>query len=113
MRQLRNCTTGEIVAQRVSSPRAPWERAVGFLRRRRVDPAEGLWFERCGAVHTLGMRALIDVVFVDRDAMVVRIVAPAGRNRVIAGGPSAAATVELAAGIVAGRIRVGDRLRLE
>ncbi len=113
MRRLRNCTTGEIVAQRVTSPRTPWERAVGYLRRRRVDPAEGLWFERCGAVHTLGMRAPIDVVFVDRDNTVVRIVAPALRNRVFLGGSSAAATLELAAGTVACRIRVGDRLQLE
>jgi uncharacterized membrane protein (UPF0127 family) len=111
--RLRNCTTGEVIAQRVVCPTAAWQRAWGFLGRRSVDPAEGLWFERCAAIHTLGMRACIDIVFVDRGQTVVRIVPRAARNRIFPGGAHAAATLELGPGVTEARIRVGDRLQLE
>jgi uncharacterized membrane protein (UPF0127 family) len=113
LRRLRNCTTGDVVAQRIGSPVTPWERALGFLRRRTVERAEGLWFAHCAAVHTIGMRATIDIVFVDRDQTVVRLIPRAGRNRVFTGGARAAATLELAAGVAQTLIRLGDRLELD
>jgi uncharacterized membrane protein (UPF0127 family) len=57
MRSLRNGTTGEIVAPHISRARAPWTRALGYLHRRNVDAAEGLWFDRCSSIHTVGLRA--------------------------------------------------------
>jgi uncharacterized membrane protein (UPF0127 family) len=110
---LRNGTTGEIVAANVSRARAPWTRALGYLHRRNVDAAEGLWFDRCSSIHTVGLRASIDVVFVDRQQAVVRIVSRAQRNRVFHGGAQAAAVIELGPGVAATRVRIGDRLRLE
>jgi uncharacterized membrane protein (UPF0127 family) len=59
------------------------------------------------------MRASIDVVFVDRQATVLRIVPRAFRNRVFAGGPRAAAVLELAGGVAEGLLRPGDRLGFE
>jgi len=43
------------------------------LPRSAIAGDEGLWIPRCRAVHTLGMRVPLDVVFLDRDGRVVRI----------------------------------------
>ena len=113
MRQLRNGTTGELLVARITRAKAPWTRAIGYLHRGSVDPGEGLWFDRCASIHTVGLRASIDVVFVDRAQTVVRVVPRAKRNRVFHGGEGAAATIELGPGVTANRVRIGDRLVLE
>jgi uncharacterized membrane protein (UPF0127 family) len=110
---LRNGTTGELIAPHVSRARAPWTRALGYLHRRNVDAAEGLWFASCSSIHTVGLRASIDVVFVDRQQAVVRIVSRARRNRIFHGGAQAAAVIELGPGVAETRMRIGDRLLLD
>jgi uncharacterized membrane protein (UPF0127 family) len=111
--RLRNTTTDTILAERVTYARMPWVRAIGYLGRREVDVREGLWFERCASVHTFGMRASIDVVFLDCDRTVVRIAPRARRNRMFHGGPRATAVLELGPGVTDAGVRIGDRLALE
>jgi uncharacterized protein len=60
------------------------ERLFGLLGRSELPQGQGLWLQPCAAVHTVGMRFAIDLVFLDRDARIIRIdhnVAP-GRVRV-------------------------------
>lgn len=51
-----------------------WEGIRGLLGRPEPGPAQGLLLAPCHAVHTIGMRYPIDVVFLDRDDRVVRVV---------------------------------------
>jgi len=51
-----------------------WTRLKGCLGRSCLDEGEVLWLSPCRAVHTLGMRMPIDVVFLDRRGTVVRVV---------------------------------------
>jgi uncharacterized membrane protein (UPF0127 family) len=112
--RLWNCTTGEVLAERVSRATTPWGRAIGYLLRRDIDLSEGLWLDRCSIIHTVGMRASIDVVFVDNAQHVVRIVSRARQNRFFYGGTRAVAALELGSGFVRNhRIALGDRVRLE
>lgn len=53
--------------------RFPWQRAIGLIGRRSIAPDEGLLLPRCCAVHTVGMRFPIDVVFLDRNGAVMRV----------------------------------------
>jgi uncharacterized protein len=70
---LRNANTGEIIATRVQ-PAATWlERALGLLMRRDIRPDEGLWIEPCSAIHTIGMRVPIDVIFLDKARRIIRL----------------------------------------
>jgi len=71
MAMLRNANTGEIIATRVQAAVTWVERAVGLLTRREIRPDEGLWIEPCSAIHTLGMRVPIDVIFLDRGKRVI------------------------------------------
>ncbi len=72
-------------------------RLVGLIGRRSLDPGVGLWLRPCDAVHTVGLRFEIDVVFVDAAGRVKRVdecVRP-WRVRICLGAHS---VVELAAG---------------
>lgn len=71
----RNVDTGAILADRVMLATRHIERAIGLLRRSRLDPGEGLLMTPCRGVHTWGMRFAIDIVALDRTGVVVDTVA--------------------------------------
>jgi len=75
-------------------------RALGLLVGPPLDPAEGLLIAPCSSIHTIGMRYPIDVVFVDREALVLRVCAEvqAGRMRFA---PGARGVLELRASVAA------------
>ncbi len=62
---LRNRSTGATLAEGVAYAVTPLRRVIGLLSRNDFDIADNVWFEHCPALHTLGMRAAIDVVFLD------------------------------------------------
>jgi uncharacterized membrane protein (UPF0127 family) len=70
---LRNATSGAIIATRVDRASTFFDRAIGLLARAHVRPDEGLWFDRCSAIHTLGMRSSIDIIFVDDKNAVIQL----------------------------------------
>jgi hypothetical protein len=114
MAVLRNATNGSIVAHDVGRASNPLTRGIGLLGRARVSPDEGLWIDRCGAVHTLGMRATLDLYFLDREQCVVRIVPGVRPNRLAVTCREAATVVELGANLKGERaVALGDRLVLE
>lgn len=51
-----------------------WTRALGLLATAHLDDPCGLWIEPCNAVHTLGMRYPIDLVYLDRQGRILRLV---------------------------------------
>lgn len=110
---LRNSTTGTIVATRIDQLSGFLQRAVGLLARSRVQRDEGVWITSCSAIHTIGMRAAIDVIFVDRDGRVLRVDRDVAPNRFSLSCRDASGVVELGAGALS-QIDVlpGDRLEL-
>ena len=103
---------GAIVCERCSIAASPFTRLRGLLGRSSLPSGEGILLRPASSVHTGFMRFAIDVVFLDRDLSVVRVVRrlrpwrAAYRRR-------ATAVLELAAGESERRgIRVGDRLSL-
>jgi uncharacterized protein len=88
-------------------------RMRGLLGRDGLDDHEGLLIRPTNSVHMFFMRFAIDVVFLDRD-LVVRKVVEALRPWRMAGCRGARAALELPAGAAARRgIAVGERLTLE
>lgn len=111
---LKNATTSQVIAERVRYADSWWERLAGFIPRGAVDPDEGLWFRDCWAIHTLGMRAHIDVIFLDRDNRVVKTQRSVPLHHPFISCVGARAVVELGAGALDGRdVLAGDRLVLE
>lgn len=111
---VRNQDTGRVLAWRVRRADGWVARLVGFLPRRSIAPEEGLWFEGCGAIHTLGMRSALDVVFLDRSLRVVRVEENVRPQRLYVGARRAHVVVEFGPGFAkANPLEPGARLALE
>ncbi len=84
-------------------------RRQGLLRQAAWPPGSALIIAPCQAVHTVGMRFPIDVLFVDRAGVVVKV-----RENVVpwrvAGALRGFAAIELPAGTLAGRVARGERV---
>ena len=108
-----NHRTSGLIASAVEVANTRARRRRGLLGRDRLDPCAALVITPCFVIHTLSMRFAIDVLFLDRDGVVVRIVTNLEPGR-IALARRARSVVELAAGALATRdVSVGDRLYLE
>ncbi len=79
-----------------------WDRLRGLLGRPPLTADAGLWITPCNSVHTAFMRYPIDLVFLDRQLMVIGIVHALPPWR-MAGRWRAASTLELPAGMAAQR----------
>ncbi|MEP7117767.1 MAG: DUF192 domain-containing protein [Acidobacteriota bacterium] len=75
-----------------------WTRARGLLGRSGLAPAHALWLAPCRSIHTVGMRFAIDVVFLDRDSRVVKVVPDMVARRLCWGGWRAHGALEFAGG---------------
>ncbi len=74
------------------------ERTRGLLGRPALPPETLLLLPRCNAVHTIGMRLVIDLIFLDRGGRVVNVVRAVPPNRMVWGGWRARQTLETASG---------------
>lgn len=104
---------GDVVCERCEVPKSSFARACGLLGRSGLEPGDGMLIDAAPSVHTFFMRFPIDVVFLDRDWKVVRVVDRLRPWRV-AGARRAVAALELPAGAAAeAGIEEGDVLSLE
>jgi uncharacterized membrane protein (UPF0127 family) len=89
------------------------DRLRGLLGRSSLGRGAGLLIERCGSVHTVGMRFALDLVFLDRAWRVVRVVRKVRPGRLMVwGGWRAARVLESEAGCLdLGEMKVGDTLQ--
>jgi uncharacterized protein len=112
--RLRNVTLDRVVAERVERARSVWKRMVGLLSYGSVAPDLGLWFDRCSSIHTLGMRATIDVIFLDANSRVIDIRAGIRPNQLLVWNFRAKSLIELgSAPLERLDLRIGDQLALE
>lgn len=115
---IRNRTKETMVAGRVSVADDSLTRLIGLLNRSSLDPNEGLWIFPSSAIHTLGMRFVIDAVFLEkmrgrlcRVKKIYHRLPPWRMTRFVWGSES---VLELPAGAAqAGRIEVGDELEIQ
>jgi uncharacterized protein len=104
---------GDVVCERCEIPKGSFARARGLLGRSGLEPGSGMLIDAAPSVHMFFMRFPIDVVFLDRDWTVVRVVHSLKPWRV-AGARRAVAALELPAGAAAeARLETGDVLVLE
>ncbi|MBV8491754.1 MAG: DUF192 domain-containing protein [Candidatus Eremiobacteraeota bacterium] len=90
--------SGRVLAGRIERAAGPLGRTIGLLTRSRLDPDEGMWFDGCSAVHTLGMRVPIDVVFLDERGCVLHVEPSVRPWRAAVAARGAHDVLELAAG---------------
>jgi hypothetical protein len=113
MVRVRNLTRDCVLAEAVEVADTSRKRRAGLLKRQSLPSGEGLWIAPCEAVHTIGMRFSIDVLYLDRSRKVLKI-----RHDMVPGRLSvclrAYGVLELPAGTAAAtRTAVGDQLQFQ
>lgn len=90
-----------------------FDRMKGLLGRSSLGVGRGLLIRPCNSVHTMFMRFAIDLIFVDRNLKVVKIIRNARTGRPFFwGGLNATAVLEIESGwLNPNLLRVGDTLR--
>jgi len=102
---------GEILIAAVEVADSFSQRSRGLLGRNGLAPGTALWLKPCGCIHTFGMRFPLDLLFLDRQGVVVRWVRAVAPGRMVFGGWRAHSVLEMEAGwLTSERIRPGDRL---
>jgi uncharacterized membrane protein (UPF0127 family) len=71
---LRREDDGQVLCERCVLADTLWRRMRGLLGRRELEPGEGIVLRPSWSVHTFFMRFAIDVVFVDADQIVSKVV---------------------------------------
>lgn len=101
MARLVDVKNGVVLANSLQIARGTLERMRGLLGREGLPNGEALLIERCSSIHTFFMKFPLDVIFLDRELRVIKIV----RNLLpwrLANAWGAACVVEFAAGALAG-----------
>ncbi len=105
--------SGRPLADHLEFARTPLQRMRGLLGRNHLPPGGGMMIERCSSIHTCFMRFPLDVVFLDAD-LVVRKVVHHLRPWRLAASVGARHTVELPAdALERAPVALGDRLCIE
>jgi len=99
--------SGRVLATTVRGAFDSASRREGLLKQVAWPEGSALVIAPCQAVHTVGMRFSIDVLFVDRAGQVVKARERVGPWR-MAGALRAFAAIELPAGTLAGEVQQGD-----
>ena len=110
-----NLTRGAVVAARVELADDYESRSRGLLGRDLLPPGEALWIGPCPCgemIHTFFMRFAIDVIFLDKNRRVVRVIERLKPWRLTAWVLRARSVLELPAGTLDGSVRVGDEIEL-
>ncbi len=101
------------LASEVRVARSLWHRFWGLMGRRSLPEGHGVLLVPCTSVHTFFMRFPIDVIFLDRDSRVVRIIPAMKPWHTALGGRGARSALELEAGAAeANGLQPGDTVRL-
>jgi uncharacterized membrane protein (UPF0127 family) len=108
----RNQANGAVVAPNVSVADSVWPRFKGLMLRGPLAEGEALLIRPCNSVHMFFMRFALDIVFLDKEGTVVRVVSDLKPWRVALGGKGAHDALELPSGAASG-VSVGDKLSFE
>ena len=88
-------------------------RMRGLLGRKTLPPGSAMHIKPCGSIHTLWMRFTLDLIFLDRDYTVVKVVRNVAPFNLATGGRKAASVLEFASGWFDwNKLSVGDKLEI-
>ena len=109
--ELINERTGEVIVTRLLKALTVLSRMKGLIGRRRLPREEGLFFPGCNSIHMCLMLFSIDVIYVDAEMNVLKIVKGLKPWIGFSMCSSAHSVIELAKGVTTEKdVRCGDRL---
>ncbi|HEU4759524.1 MAG TPA: DUF192 domain-containing protein [Dehalococcoidia bacterium] len=111
MPRVLNETKGTVVAEQARVADSLWSRLLGLMGRGSLPEGQGLLLRPSNSIHTAFMRFAIDVVFLDRQLRVVKVVPAMRPFRVALAFGGAHSALELPARAASqARVEPGDQL---
>jgi uncharacterized membrane protein (UPF0127 family) len=111
--RVRNQSKNVSLGERIDIADTSAKRRRGLLKHTELALGEGLWIAPCEAVHTIGMKFAIDVLFLDKKRRVLKIKHEMPRSR-MAVCLRAHSVLELPSGTAAAtKTAPGDQLQFE
>jgi uncharacterized membrane protein (UPF0127 family) len=105
--------TGKGIAGQVEIARTFLKRLIGLMGRSILMEDQGLYFPGCKSIHTFGMKFAIDVLFMDKNMKITKMISCLKPNRVAFAPFSTRDTLELACGVLQKHaLAVGDEIAL-
>ena len=105
--------SGRVVVEDLELAKSSWSRFMGLMGKRSLERGRGLWIEPCNSIHMFFMRFAIDVLFLDRQRRVKKVMLNLKPWRISPIVFGARTVVELPAGTLVDRNLVGSELILE
>lgn len=110
---LLNCTQQEVLASSVRHATTFWQRLRGLLGSDSLPHDSALVIHNCKAIHTVGMKYAIDVVFADCEGRVIKVLSNIKPQRFSPVVKGAYYAIELPAGTIKRTgTQVGDVLEV-
>lgn len=111
--RLINQTKNIVIAQEVLIANTPIKRIKGLLGRKFLSVGQALILDPCNSVHTFFMLFSIDLIFVDKDNKVIKIMQNLNPNRITGIYWDSRRVIELPSGsIKINDIQLADHLQL-
>lgn len=88
-------------------------RLIGLMFKQRLEGADGLLIDPCRSIHTFFMRYSLDIVFINKDNKIVKIIRDMKPWRVTWIYFRASKTLELPAGNLPVDLKEGDSLEIK
>ncbi len=110
MSQVLNKTKDTVVVEEVTLATSMWARFWGLMGKKNLPAGHGLLIDPCSSIHMFFMRFPLDVVFLDKDGRVTKVVKEIKPWRMALGGGGKKA-LEIAPGTAsAANVEPGDEL---
>lgn len=90
------------------------KRFLGLMGRKALAPNEALWLRPCSSIHTFWMRFAIDVIYVNRQLQIVKLIENVRPFRLTLPVKHTASVIEMSVNSISQHnLQVGDVLRVE
>ena len=110
--QVVNVTRGAVLAEQAQLAVSLFQRLKGLLGRQELKSPAGLILQPCSSIHTFFMHFTIDVLFLDKNKRIVKIIEKMPPHRLTPPIWRSSLAIELPAGKVAQtHTQVGDQLK--
>lgn len=71
---LYNKTQNTLISKEVTIAKSFWDRLMGLMFKANLHKEKCLWIKDCPSIHTFFMRFPIDVVFLDKNMRVLKVI---------------------------------------
>jgi len=79
--QFLNTRTNQIIASKVTIADTFLSRLIGLLNKKELPDNTGLWIIPCNSIHTFGLKFNIDVIFLNKDNVIVYLIENMDKNK--------------------------------